>query len=212
MRGRREERIEAAVDRGAAALLAVALGFALFFLLPRGFAQPGRIIVSAVSALAGYRLTWRVLRSVAPRPPRFEVPHFPLPELPMDAGGELLLTDAHRLQRTIVQLAGELVLTDADLLYPARAATDELMLTDADRLDPTLPDSDELVLDDILTELAPDSRVVRLFDPAAMPTPGQLNRRIEQHLGGTAPPAAPAPTDASQALYEALSELRRSLR
>lgn len=70
--------------------------------------------------------------------------------------------------------------------------------------------AEPLVLDDILAELGPDSRVVRLFDPGAMPTPGQLNARIERHLGGDAPPATPQ--DASQALHEALAELRRSMR
>ena len=53
----------------------------------------------------------------------------------------------------------------------------------------------ELVLDDKLTDAGPDSRVVRLFDRAAMP-------------------ASPGPEhpDASQALYDALAKLRRSLR
>ena len=83
----------------------------------------------------------------------------------------------------------------------------ELLLTDADRLKPA---PDELVLDDILARLGPQSRVVRLFDPLAMPTPGQLNACIEQHLHAS-PPKLAAP-DASEALYEALNELRRSLR
>ncbi|MGE5563972.1 MAG: hypothetical protein ACM3ZV_11815 [Bacillota bacterium] len=85
----------------------------------------------------------------------------------------------------------------------------ELLLTD--RFEPE-PGAEEepLVLDDILAELGPDSRVVRLFDPAAMPTPGQLNDRIERHLVRDPPPAACH--DASQALHEALAELRRSLR
>ena len=65
-----------------------------------------------------------------------------------------------------------------------------------------------LVLEDVL-EVEPDSRVIRMFDRTAMPTPGQLNDRIERHLEGGAPPA---PQDASQALHEALAELRRSLR
>lgn len=67
-----------------------------------------------------------------------------------------------------------------------------------------------LVLDDVLAELGPGSRVVRLFDPAAMPTPGQLNDCIERHLERGAPPAPPQ--DASQALHDALAELRRTLR
>ena len=64
----------------------------------------------------------------------------------------------------------------------------------------------------------PDSRVVRLFDPRAMPTPptpGQIQSRIADHLGDGAPRSAPSktpPSDASQALSAALAELRRSLR
>ena len=84
----------------------------------------------------------------------------------------------------------------------------ELLLTD---IYPGAPDAAEepLVLDDILAELQPDSRVVRLFDPSAMPTPGQISARIDRHLAGGFSPAAAA--DASQALHDALAELRRSL-
>jgi hypothetical protein len=53
----------------------------------------------------------------------------------------------------------------------------------------------ELLLDDALTEIGPDSRVVRLFDCAAM----------------TASPGPDYP-DASQALYDALAKLRHSVR
>jgi hypothetical protein len=66
------------------------------------------------------------------------------------------------------------------------------------------------VLSDILAKLGPDSRVVRLFDPAAMPTPAQLNDRIERHLRSSSQQAGQP--DASDALYQALNELRRSLR
>jgi hypothetical protein len=83
---------------------------------------------------------------------------------------------------------------------------DELLLTDSDRLQ----DPEALVLDDVLAGIAPDSGVVQLFDPAAMPTPGQLKARIDGHLdGGTSHFASP---DASEALFEALADLRRSLR
>ena len=86
---------------------------------------------------------------------------------------------------------------------------EELVLTEADRR-PELEPSEPLVLDDILVEIGPDSRVVRLFDRDAMPTPGQLKDRIDRHLGDVE--GASVPQDASQALSEALAELRRSLR
>ncbi|HET7604495.1 MAG TPA: hypothetical protein VFK28_00310 [Sphingomicrobium sp.] len=79
----------------------------------------------------------------------------------------------------------------------------------ADSAQPPLPAGEEpLLLDDILTEIDPDSRVVRLFDPAAMPTAGELQSRIDRHLEGSAERNA----DAAQALHDALAELRRSIR
>jgi len=86
---------------------------------------------------------------------------------------------------------------------------DELLLTEADRVRSSST-GDELVLDDVLANLGEDSRVVRLFDPSAMPTPGQLRARIDRHLGRTQHESV-AP-DASAALHEALAELRSSLR
>jgi hypothetical protein len=55
---------------------------------------------------------------------------------------------------------------------------------------------DELILDDALAEVDPHARVVQLFGPG------------QNHL----PPINGGPADASQALVEALAELRRSLR
>jgi hypothetical protein len=89
------------------------------------------------------------------------------------------------------------------------APAGELVLTEAERIGAqprTAPEP--LVLDDVLAKLEPDSRVVRLFDRKAMPTPGQLQSRIDDHLGQRTS-AAP---DAAQALSDALAELRRSLR
>ena len=189
MRGRRHERIEAFVEHGAAAVLGAAVAVALFLLLPGGVAQQGRIPAAAGSAIVVFWVAAKALRNVGTRKPQFVLRPFELPQLELDPVEELVLTDADRLKHTIAQLSDELVLTAADRLHPT---------------------GDELVLDDILAELGPDSRVVRLFDPAAMPTAGQLNARIEQHLRGSPSPAAPQ--DASQALYEALNELKRSLR
>lgn len=103
----------------------------------------------------------------------------------------------------------ELVAFDTAPL-PEVTDLDELVLTDADRLDAGDQSEhvDELVLDDVLAKLEDLSRVVRLFDASAMPSPGELKSRIDRHLDGASNP----PPDASQALHDALSELRRNLR
>jgi hypothetical protein len=67
---------------------------------------------------------------------------------------------------------------------------------------------DELLLDDVFVALGPDSRVVRLFDPPPLPTAGELGASIDRHLQSQ---RKVAPPDASQALSDALTELRRSL-
>jgi hypothetical protein len=85
----------------------------------------------------------------------------------------------------------------------------ELLLTHVFEPSPT-DYGDALVLDDILAKLSSDSRVVRLFDPAAMPTASELKSRIDRHLDGEA--SAAQTTDATQALHEALAELRRAIR
>ena len=90
---------------------------------------------------------------------------------------------------------------------------DELLLRLEDRIarevEPSAVEEGVLLLDDILASLTPDSRVVRLFDPASMPTAGELRANIDRHLRSS---PGVAPPDASEALHEALSELRRSLR
>lgn len=83
-------------------------------------------------------------------------------------------------------------------------ALDELVLTQADQVG-----CEELLLEQALTHFGPGSRVVRLFEPAAMPTPGELKGRIDRHLSIA---RQAAPPDGSEALFEALAELRRSIR
>ncbi len=88
----------------------------------------------------------------------------------------------------------------------------ELHLTSADRAEAVAidcrPESHELVLDDALAPAKPESRVVRLFDVSAMPTPDELKARFDRHLSGP----QPASPDATRALFDALAELRSSLR
>ena len=72
-----------------------------------------------------------------------------------------------------------------------------------------------LELVDALPEPQQESRVVQLFAPRALPTPGELARRIEHHLGGQAEEQGGTvlelEVDAAAALRQALGELRRSL-
>jgi hypothetical protein len=87
----------------------------------------------------------------------------------------------------------------------------ELILGDEDRYKPAQEAAAEpLELDDILAEIGQDSRVVRLFDPAAMPTPGELKSRIDHHLDAQSTESQSA--EAAQALHEALAQLRRNVR
>ena len=83
---------------------------------------------------------------------------------------------------------------------------EELLLT----ADQVVAPADELLLDDILEELGPDARVVRLFARPAVPTAGELSATIDRHLqAGSDRFQGP---DASDALMNALADLRRSLR
>jgi hypothetical protein len=156
----RTERIETAIDTGAAAIFASASAFSLAQLA-------GSAAGTAAGALLAFAGILFGLRSVAP-----EERVLPLPEFE---------------------------------LQPALEVMDELILTDSDRWEPAAV---ELMLDDVLAQLGPNSRVVRLFDPASMPTPSELKARIDRHLDGQ---ARSSPPDASQALHDALAELRRSL-
>ena len=185
-------RIETNVERGSAGLFGASVGYSGYVGLGAIVSPPELVVCAAAGGILAHLLCSRALQAVAHGARQFKVPVFTVADIET-IDDELLLTDADRV-------SGELVLTDADRI------SDELVLTDADRLHA----GEALVLDDILAEIGPDSRVVRLFDRSAMPTPGQLKSRIDRHRGQAAAPAG-AP-DASQALSEALAELRRSLR
>lgn len=155
MTGRSVERIESAVDAGAALLLAAAVSYALWTIVAaRSVAAAGGVGAFA-ACLAG-------LRRIPSAAPCDE--------------------DAPRCVTPVADLLAE---ADRSLAHA----------------------EDELVLEDILAALGPDSRVVRLFEPGNMPTPAEMKARIDRHLEGNGT-AAP---DASQALHDALADLRRSL-
>jgi len=172
-------RIETGVEVLASALLGGAVAYAAFALLRNGLPQLQAALLASAIGAGAFLLSSLALRHKAAAP-RFRTPAFSPAELEVSEFDELVLGEEDRL------------------------APDELILADADRLEP-----EPLELDDVLAELGPDARVVRLFDRKAMPTPGQLQSRIDDHLGHR---NAATPQDASQALSEALAELRRSLR
>lgn len=68
------------------------------------------------------------------------------------------------------------------------------------------PEREALLLDDVLASMGPDSRVVRMFAPDQMPTAGQLQSRIDRHIGGA------RDEDAAEALHQALADIRKALR
>lgn len=193
MGAKRVESIERNVEFVAAALLAAAVGYAVFAL--SGLPQPEGGMCAAVAAAISLYLGRGALAAFAEKDAAFSVPIFDVREIEME-DAELVLTSDDRIG------TAELLLTPDD-----QVAADELLLTEADRAG---TDAGTLELDDILAELGPDSRVVRLFDRKAMPTPGQLRTRIDDHLQNGTP--APIQSDAAQALSDALAELRRSLR
>jgi hypothetical protein len=192
MNARTINRIETNVERGAAALLAMAVGYAAYRLFEGAAAQK---LAAAVSSVFSYALCMLGMKVAATRSATFAVRIFDVRDLHGLYSEELLLTE---------QLHDELVLTDAHRIGA------ELVLTDADRLEMGNGAGEEpLILDDVLAAVATDSRVVSLFDRKSMPTPGQLSSSIDRHLERHGHPAHP---DAAQALSDALAELRRSLR
>jgi hypothetical protein len=179
------DRIETSVERAASALFGAAVAYAAFTWLRGDVLQPQLGAYAGCAGVVAFFSCNRATRMMARREPRLPVAIFNVRDIELIEPAELILTDADRLDPL------ELVLTDADRLNPAQQ-------------------EEPLVLDDILTEIGPDARVVRLFDRKARPTPGQLKSRIDDHLGeGSSTPPA---TDAAQALSDALAELRRSLR
>lgn len=187
MNARMVGRIERGVELIASALFACAVGFAAFVLL-QSIAGPLELrLLAGGAALAAFLLSGIAIRAAPNFRASFALIAFDLPQFESFESNELLLSAEDQI------------------------ASGELLLTDEDRIENRSSRGlgEPLLLDDVLAQMGPDSRVVRLFDRNSMPTPGQLQSKIDNHLGHRRPAATP---DASQALSEALAELRRSLR
>ena len=84
----------------------------------------------------------------------------------------------------------------------------ELPVEDELLLNEPVAEEEELLLEVRAWPVPEDSRVIRLFDPARMPTAGELQERIDRHLQS---PNRVIP-DAAQELHDAIAALRQSLR
>jgi hypothetical protein len=180
------ERIQSNVEVAAAAMFAAAAAFAAFAGLGSILPSLQAGLCASGAALFAFVLCKNAMAIVRRGDAELRLSIFDVRELEPFESNELLLTDADRY-------------------------TDELVLTDADRLPvQNSAEQEALLLEDALPGPASDARVVRLFDRKAMPTPGQLRSRIDDHLNQASPTSGQS--DASQALAAALAELRRSLR
>ena len=178
-------RIERNVDRAASALFALACGYCANLWFSADLKQPMLAVAALAATAFAFLLSIRALGAVEPDSKKVPVPIFDVREVePMESQEFCLSVEAG---------------------YEEEA---ELLLTNP--FEPDGPSTEPLLLDDILAEIEPDSRVVRLFDPAAMPTAGELRSRIDLHLESGL--SAAQSNEAAQALHDALAELRRSLR
>lgn len=188
MNARQVELFELNVERTASLLFGGAFGSAIYLWLSVSALVEWPVACATSAGLIAALVCVRLFAALAYRRPQYAVPMFDVRDFDGFEMGELLLTDAERLG----------------------VEPQELILGDDDRLDGVRQQTDPLLLDDILGQIGPDARVVRLFDRAQMPTPGQLRSKIDNHL--SQPRQNAAIPDASAALSEALAELRRSLR
>jgi hypothetical protein len=178
-------RIEKNVDRAASALFGLACGYATNLWFVGELPRPMLGAATVAAAAFAYLLSARALGAVHPQLPRFPVSIFDVREVePMNSADLVAVDEGEK--------------TDPELLL-------------TDRVEPAHTTGEEpLLLDDILAEPGSNSRVVRLFDPSAMPTAGEFESRIDSHLDSEI--SAAQTHDAAKALHDALAELRRSLR
>jgi hypothetical protein len=231
-------RVEKNVDQAASVLFGVACGYSAYLWLA-ALGRVGTTVVMALAAIvavAAYVLSFRVLSSVQPDSRKLPVRDFRLREIeplgpeddferfqskdfpafePVDVQGLLPApSDSHEAPEL-----DELLLTDSYEPEKTEEAEEPQLEDDVGQL-PELDLTDQLENEDSVDEQASaldaepaaphaQSRVVSLFDAAAMPTPGQLGSRIDRHLQRET--AVVQSAEAAQALQDALAELRRAI-
>lgn len=174
------------VELAGALVPAGSAGIAAMLLAPSYGLAPEAALLAGFGGM--FVLALAAMRAVPAEPRRLALPAFEPMVLPT-----CVLDDAEMPHPQSFSIVDELLL-DQPLVQPAEMAAVA-----------------ELLLDDPLPSPPVESRVVQLFAAGRMPSAGQLQQRIDRHL--TAGDRLPDVTqDASDALSEALAELRRSLR
>ena len=227
-------RLEKNIDQAASVLFGVACGYSGYLWLgAAGRLGPALVMaLAAVVALATYLLSFRFLSLVQPDARKLPVREFRLREVeplePDDFEDFETFEPTHFPPLDRANIQALLPSPSGETFEPA-----ELLLTDsyepgeagAPQAEPEqAPEPPELELTEMVHAETPaeqepspidaepeqpQSRVVSLFDAAAMPTPGQLGSRIDRHLQRE--PAAAQSAEAAQALQDALAELRRAI-
>lgn len=151
-----EGRYDSLIDIAAGAVMAGAVGYCLF----TGW-SPDDVSIAGGGGLLAFAGTFGVMRKVAPTT-TLETESEPIVPEALDFTTEEDVVDA--------PVEDEPEADDQSFLKPA----------------PDVPYEGELVLDDIVAELEPQSRVVRLFAPEVESDPAALRARVDRHLAGEA--------------------------
>lgn len=215
-RGQDRGTLDWLVELAGAIVPAAATGFAAMSLAPSFGVAPGMALMAGFGAM--FALAYALMRAVRPEPRLLVLPVFEQQEVHDDVGlliealaRDALLRDTADRERDELLVEISQAEPDELLLDSPYEEPDELLLDRPLDEPADLAPVAELLLDDPLPAPAPDSRVVQLFADDRMPTAGQLQQRIDRHLSVGERPTVKH-HDASDALGEALAELRRSLR
>lgn len=183
---------ERGLEFAAAAIPAMATAYAGAALGPLlGFAS---FPAAGVLATSIFGASFVFMRMIGKVEPQFVIPTF------VSSDGDF--TSDHSELLLDVPVDDDALLLDGETQWPP-------LVLDQPCLGGQIDELAELLLTDPIPLPSPQSRVVQLFAPQPMPTAGQLADRIDRHLGHA---SVASKSDATDALHEALEELRRSLR
>ncbi|WP_265529326.1 hypothetical protein [Sphingomicrobium marinum] len=163
-------RYDSLVDLAAGALMAGAVGYCLF----TGW-TPGQWETSGGGALLAFAGTFGAMRKVSPAPAPVEA----------EAIDDVVPEALDFAPEGTDEADGSTEDCAAPQARQVESADDGEAAVDDDAVEAVANDDADLVLDDIVAELEPQSRVVRLFAPELHEDdPAALKARVDRHLAG----------------------------